>query len=63
MMVIVVIIMLTGCIRLTFVDQPSPKQKENITEVEEEKSDIEKVVEDGVDTIKDSVGVELYKDF
>ena len=63
MMVIVVIIMLTGCIRLTFVDQPSPKQKENITEVEEEKSDIEQVVEDGVDTIKNSVGVELYKDF
>ena len=62
-MVIVVIIMLTGCIRLTFVDQPSPKQKENITEVEEEKSDIEQVVEDGVDTIKNSVGVELYKDF
>ena len=62
-MVIVVIIMLTGCIRLTLVDEPSPKQKENITEVEEEKSDIEQVVEDGVDTIKNSVGVELYKDF
>ena len=62
MMVIVVIIMLTGCIRLTFVDQPSPKQKESITK-EEQKSDLEKVVEDGVETITNSVGVELYKDF
>ena len=52
--------MLTGCIRLTFVDQP-PVSKQ--TEITEEKTEIEKLVEDGVETITNSVGVEIYKDF
>ncbi len=58
---IAIITMLTGCIRLTFVDQPPVSKQTEITE--EEKTEIEKLVEDGVETITNSVGVEIYKDF
>ncbi len=53
--------MLTGCIRLTFVDQPPVSKQTEITD--DEKTEIEKMVEDGVETITNSVGVEIYKDF
>lgn len=54
--------MLTGCIRVTFVDRPETSKPAEITS-EEGKTEIEKMVEDGVETITNSVGVEIYKDF
>ena len=64
-MIAMMMILLTGCIRFTYVSDSEAVVDATESQTEEDGGNgLESIIEDGVDTIKQGkVGVEIYKDF